>query len=259
MQQADRQIDSPLRPGRRRWPWRSAIVVAAVTMAVELGAWGLAGVAGASPRDAVLAALAVSTVWVSLAAPILSAGPQRGLAAWMRGGVTADATAVTLAVLWLSTPWMTFLGAANIYLILGMVAVAAVTVVRCGRTALARRRLAGGVSVALMAAVTTPLWSNGLIMALQGSARQAAVKWLMAVNPLAAIFAATAKSLGFVWSESPVMYRITVLGHYVPVPRVGWLATILVYAGLTSAAVAVMLCRRRTPSPTISTDRPDAP
>ncbi len=258
MLQTDRQIDPPSRPARRRWPWRSTILVAMVTIALELGVWGLAGLAGASPRNAVLATLAAATVWVCLVGPVLSAGPQRGLGGWMRGGITADATAVTLVVLWLGTPWMTFLGAANVYLILAMVAVAAVTVVRCGRTALARRRLAGGVSVALMAAVTTPLWSNGLIMALQGPARQAAVKWLLAVNPLAAIFTATAKSLGFVWSEAPLMYRITVLGHYVPVPRVGWLATILVYTAVIAAAVAVMLCRRRKPSPTMSADRPGA-
>ena len=226
---------------------------------MELAVFFLAISAGAPQRQAVLALLATATVWIALAAGALSAGPGRGLDGLLRGGITADATGVVLLGLWLWTPFLTFLGAVKVYCVLAAMALAAVAVVRVGRTRHGRAALAGVMAIALMLAMSTPLWANGLMVSVEGDVRQGVVAWCVDVNPFFAIANATVSSLGLVWHESPALYAVTVLGDRIAVPRIHWYVCVAVMLTLTGIALAARLIRPPTVSPAAPEDPPAGP
>jgi len=118
-------------------------------------------------------------------------------------------------------------------------------VVRCARTLTGRYAVAvvaAGVFLALLAA---PFWTNGLLLTLTGAGRAWALRVLTVVDPAFGMAAATAERLHFVWNEAPLMYRVTVIGQYVPAPPVDWYAPVLAYGGLAVAAFMVAAARAR--------------
>ena len=246
--------ERPAAPGPARWRrWGPVLAVAGGTALLELGVYFLADAAGATERRAVLAVLAAATVWVSLAVAPLAAGPRAGLDGLLRGGIVADTSGLVLLVLWLMRTPLTFPAAVKVYCILASMALAAVTVVRLGRTRHGRACLAGITATLMMLAVSTPFWANGLMVSLDGPARTRAVAWCVRANPFFAVADATASSLDLVWHEAPRLYAITELGDRVAAPRVHWVAYVVVMLIVAGIALAARLVR----PPTVSGPQPE--
>ena len=185
-----------------------------------------------------------SCVWIALAAPVLAAAPAGALSGLFRGGIVADASAVTLIALWLAGPTVTLLSAAKVYCTFAAMVLLAIGAVRCGRTVRARLALAAIVSVALMAALATPLWIGGLL----ASAPAGRAGWVLAAglnaNPVYSVASATAAQARFVWHQTGVMYRLTSVTDYAP-PPVAWYACPAVYLPAAAAFGVLAWLRRR--------------
>lgn len=233
---------------------KAVLAAAAATLLVEAAVFVLARAGHVPVREASLGALMASCVWVALAAPVLAAAPDGALSSLLRGGIVADASAVTLIVLWLAGPTVTLLSAAKVYCTFAAMALLAIGVVRCGRTARTRFALAVIVSVVLMAACATPLWIGGLL-ASAGAQRSGRILAAgLNANPVYSIASATAAEARFVWHQTAVMYRLTWVTDYAP-PPVAWYACPAVYLP-AAAAFGVLAWLRRRARP--ETDAPGA-
>ena len=247
---------APVASPRRWWP---VVWIAVVTVAVEAGAYLAVRAAGASGSRAALATLAVATVWVALAAPVFAAGGRQVFEKLLRGGAVIDVTGLVLMGLWLVCPSFGFASAVKVYAVLASMGLAGLAVVCCVRSGHRRLIAATVVVVVTMAALTTPLWGNGLLIGLDGPARQTAATGLVAVNPAFSIAAATARDLHWVWNEAPRMYQLTILGQVIPVPSVSWYVTPLIWLGIAGLAGAVGVWRGRAARPAGPADPPAAP
>ena len=234
--------DQPMTQPRRWWP---VIWIGAATVAIEATAYLAIRGAGASPRSAALATLAVAAVWIALAAPVFAAGGRKAFDMLLRGGAVADATGLTLLGLWLVCPAFGLGSAVKIYAVLVSMALGGIAVVCCSRSPRGKLIAAAAVSIATLLAMTTPFWGNGALIALDGSARQGVATGLVAVNPAFSMASATARDLHWVWNEAPLMYRLTVLGQVMPVPAVGWYVTPLIWLGVAVGATPLAVWRRR--------------
>jgi len=223
-------------------------VIAAVTVALELAVFYCGRHVGLPGRDAAIASIAAATVWVALAAPVLAAGRDTPFAAVIRGGAIADASAVLLVVLWLSETGVTFVSAAEVYCVWAAMALAAMALVRMARTSPGRYAVAVGVAALEMLALSTPLWVNGLLAALEGSWREGATAWAVRINPFYSILAALAERMHFVWNEAPLMYRLTRIGDYAAPPAVAWYTAVVIYLIVAALACGVSLLRPRRQS-----------
>jgi len=242
-------------PGLPPWTLRSLLRgdgramagVAAVTVAGQLALFLLPQAFGVSARAAMLAALTASGVWAALAAPILAAGPARGISALLRGGIVADATAVLLVVLWLSRPEVSFLSAVKLYCIYAAVALCGVAGARCAETQAGRYTAAVIAAVILLTLQAGPFWLSGALQGVPQAHKTAAAGVALRLNPLYGVFSVVAERAGFVWHLAPVMYRITRLGEDIPVPPVWWYEPAGIYlfgAGILSATHLVKRRRR---------------
>ena len=224
------------------------LAAAAVTIGLELGAFGLILACGGSRLGAVLASLAVMVSWTALSPAVLAAGGRSGLSALLRGGIVADASAVTLVVLWLATPAVTLLAAVKVYCTLVAMAIAAVAAVRCARTEFGRYALAVVVAAGLMAAVTTPFWTGGLLLAANAPARQTAASLAVWLNPFYCVTVAIVQEARFVWHQAPVMYHITRIGDYAAAPPALWYTSAAACAALAAVLAGanwLTACRYR--------------
>ena len=234
---------SPEQPEPASRQWWSVVWIGAATIAIEAVAYvGVRG-AGGSSRSAALAVLAVSAVWMAI--PVFASGGRRAFDMLVRGGVVADATGASLLGLWLVCPVFGFLSAIKVYAVLASMALAGMAVVCWARSDRGKLIVAAVVAVATLAALTTPFWGNGLLLALDGSARQSTATGLVAVNPAFSLASATARDLRWVWNEAPLMYRLTVLGQVVPTPVVAWYVTPLIWLGVAAVATPIAVWRRR--------------
>ena len=237
---------------------RTMLIAAAATLVVELGVYVSARLLGAGPAAAALATLATATVWVALAAPCLAAGAASGVGAVLRGAVAADASCLALLVLWIAArdpetgrTLVPLLAVIKIYCTLAALAVAGVAVVRCGRTPAGRNALAVAAAIVFFIILAGPFWAGGLLSVDTPAGRALAARVIVYSNPFYAVTSTLAEQTGFVWHLSPVMYRLTRLGDYVPAPQPPWYAAAVVYACLAAIACGVMLLRpaRRQMSP----------
>lgn len=220
------------------------------TIATELGVYAAARTCGAPESSAALGTLATAVVCVVLVAPALASGSCGHLGGVIRGVTVADASAVTLLVLWLAAPGsVTFGGAVRIYCTLAAVALAAVAVVRCGRSVFARSVTAVAVSSVLMALLATPLWIGGLMKATDGPAHRAVVAAAVYANPFYSITTAVSRQTGFVWHLSGVMYGLTRIGSFSPAPEPSWYAATLIYLCIAAAAMGACVLMARIARP----------
>jgi len=230
--------------GRRLW-WEVA-AIAAATIVLQLGVLLLPGAFGVAPRAAMLAVLMASGVWVALAAPILAAGAPGALAAVLRGGIVADATAVLLVVLWLTRPEVTFLAAVEMYCIYASVALCGVAAGCVASTPAGRYAAAVVATVVLLAVQAGPFWLPGVCQFVAQGHKTAVAGIGLRANPVYGIFSAMAGDSGFVWHfDAPLMYRITQLGEDIPVPVVRWYHPVAIYLGAAGILAATHLVRRR--------------
>jgi len=240
--------DQGLESGMRRllvrdgWP---AAGLAAATVAVELGVYGLGRAGGAGPLGATLATLAAAAVWAAVAAPICAAGARTALGALLRGCVVADASAVTLLTLWRiaadgqGRPYLTLPAAVKVYLILAAMALAAVAAVRCARTRAGRAAMAVLAAAVGMAALATPLWVNGLLAWAPRQYADTLAAWAVLANPFYSITSAVAERTGFTWHSAPILYGITRIGDSVAPPPAAWYAAAWRYAVVAAILAAV--------------------
>ena len=227
----------------------AALLASVATLGVELGVFLLARSSGVPPREAVLATLATMAVWVALSVPAMAASGSTAMGALLRGGIVADTSAVTLIVLCIVTPFVTILAALKIYCILAMVALACVAAVRCARSDRARGAAAVVTAVLLFAAIATPFWTGGLLEAGSYATRQAAVGYVVAVNPLYSIFAAVVEQTGFIWHVAPRLYTVTRIGDAIAPPPPEWYSAAVVYGLMACILVATHLLRRPRRAP----------
>ncbi len=218
---------------------------AGLTVLVELGTFFWAKSCGVSPAGAMLAALAVSAVWIALASPALAAGGERRMSCWLRGGSVADASAITLIVLWLTVSQMTFLAAVKIYCIYGGMCVAAVGVVTLGRASRSRCALAGLSALVLMVALSSLVWLGGPAGDMEREQAMTFAKWAVRANPFAGVMSALSDTMPRVWSEFPLMYELSSLGDTIPLSPVSWHASLAVFLPMAALCVGAGLIRRR--------------
>ena len=217
---------SPSSPGlmstllkRDGWP---VVGIVVATVAAQVSVFLIPQAYGVPARGLVPASLIIAGVWVALASAIFSAGPRSTISAILRGGCVADATAVLLIVLWLSTPEVTFIAAVKLYCIYASVALCAIAIVRCAKALRFRYLLAVICGVLLTAVQGGLFWLPGLLQIVPADYKVAVAGLGLRANPLYGVFSAIANESGFVWHYAEVMYRITPLGEDIAVPPVQW-------------------------------------
>lgn len=228
--------------------WAATAAVIA-TMAVELGVFAAAMAAGMPRLHAALAALATCVLWVALATPALAASGRTVMGALLRGGIVADASFVSLLVLWACCDEVTIVAALKIYCVLAAVALAGVAVTRLARTPAGRYIWAVLASAVLLAVLAGPFWIGGPIHGAPRATAENLVAAAVYANPFYAATACLTETSRFVWHDQSVMYRITRIGDYTSAPPLRWYPAVLIYlsaaGGLAVLAALAGRVRRR--------------
>ncbi len=233
----------------------AAIFAVVATLVVQLGTYVAVLAAGAGDKNAVLATMAVSALWIALASPLLAAGSPSVIGAFLRGGIAADASAITLLILWITAkdaqtnlPIITFVAAIKCYCTLAAVALAGIAIVRCPRLSISRHVLAVTVAIVFVLILAGPIWIGGL---LAGDSREIVVSAAVYANPFYSMTAAMVEQTGFVWHVSEIMYSITRVGDYISPPQNPWLAATIIYlsTAILASSLGVTLRRFRPATP----------
>ena len=229
-------------PGPLRKELAPGLAIVAVTLAAEMGGFFLAYGSGLGLRSVAVAALMTAAVWTALAAPIFGAGACGALRSLIRAGLVADATFLTLLVIWV---WwnrhpsqtgqpgeMTFTAILKVYCTFAAMTVLAAGAVNCPRRAAGRYIVAVIVAACMMLALASPLWAGGLIAATDGAARAPVADMAVWLNPFYSITTPLIDSLNYVIHQEGVMYQLTLIGDYVPAPACPWFTVIAIYLPL---------------------------
>ncbi len=227
----------------------AVLTISAVTVAVELGVYLLAMACGAGPRNATLAGIMTIAVWLALAGPAMAASGRSAFGMLLRGGIVADASAITLMVLWRAGPYVTLGAGAKIYCTCAAMALLAVAAVACARSVAGRCAAAVVTAGVLSTAMATPLWIGGLLRSAAHATSQTIAAWALYINPVYSMASAAAKSTGFVWHHEPVMYGITRIGDFAAAPPVPWYSAAMIYGAGACVLGAINLMRRRREEP----------
>lgn len=231
------------------------LIAAAATAAVVLGGYGLARAAGAATREALLAALALMTVWVALSSAPLAAGAKSWLAGAIRGAIPADVSLLALLVLAPlarhpdgSAAYLSIGGVFKIYCVLAAMAILSIATVCLSSRPAGRRALALAVSLLLAAAVAGPFWINGLLAVLPFESGKTLVAWAVHANPFYSVTGAIVERGRFFWHEWGMMYdRIGRFTDYPP-PPLRWYSSALIYGGLACVVGLCAIVLRRRPA-----------
>ncbi len=235
--------------GRQSSLWRtdgwatlvSCLVTVALEVTVFLVTWRLTGFA----ETALVVTLAVMLVWAALAAPALASAGERFWGGGFRGGVVGDSIGLFVLALSAFIPELSFIAAIKIYLIVGMVVLAGITVTGIGRTPAGRSGLAVGFAALTMFVLASPVWLSGVLGWLDGPARDTAAIWAVRINPFFAVAEAMRPGINFVWVREGVMYNLSPFFEEVPVPAASWLWVVGVFGAIALAAGVVAIIRRR--------------
>jgi hypothetical protein len=240
---------APLRAILRRDAW-PMLLCAAATLAVELGAYGLAKGCGAESRQSLLAALAGATMWIALASGPMAAGGTGNVSAALRGAIPADASLAAMLILWPlaraddSATYLTFTSVLEAYCVLASLAVFSIAAVCCPAAPGSRRWAGLAAALALAAAIATPFWTSGLIHALDYRPATTVVAWAIHANPFYCVTAAPAERLRFFWQEWGLMYdRIGAFRDYAP-PPVQWYSSAILYGAMAGVLGVVAFLKR---------------
>jgi len=228
--------------------WRAMTAASAFTVAIQLSVFFLARPA-AGERGAVLACLAAGAVWVALAGACLAAGGDNWLSMLLRGGIVADASAVSLLVVWLVSDCVGLRAAAEIYVIYAGSALLGVAAAAGGRTGFGRSAAAICAAVVMMLALAGPFWIGGILKAADHDTAKQIAAAAVRVNPFYSITAAVYEKTGFAWNEAKVMYdRVRQIQDYASAsPR--WYSAPAIHAAAAALLAAISLARRpRRPS-----------
>lgn len=226
------------------------LAAVAATLGVELGLYLAARLAGANPREAIVATLAATAVWVALACPVIAAGAKGAMSALLRGGIVADASGVALLVLWAvgrflpgEAACLSFLAAVEIYCTVVAMALMGVAGARCGKTTTGRYVAAVVTAVAMTAMLATPFWITGPAMAVEGAARRFLVSGAVFFNPFYSMTSAVADRVRFVWHHTGAVYDLSGLADF-GAPPVPWYSAVAIYLPLAGILAATHLIRK---------------
>ncbi len=226
-----------------------AVGAAAIaTVVVELGVFAVAKAWQMPSLHVALASLAACVLWVVLATPILAASGRTALGALVRGGIVADASCVTVLVLWACCDEITILAALETYCILAAVTLAAVAVTRLARTPAGRYTWAVLASAVMLAVLAGPFWIGGPIRTAPYAVAENTVAAAVYANPFYAVTACLTESSRFVWHQNAVLYRVSRIGDYGSAPPLLWYPAVLIHlsvAGILAAVAALFGAVRR--------------
>ena len=229
---------------RDGWPAASA---ATATLVVELSAYLCARAFAVPTPEALVACLAVTAIWVALAAPVFCAGGATTIGAALRGLSVVDASAIALLLVWLAArPYLTFLATAKIYCVLAATGLASWAIVDCAQRTAQRYVLAVFIAVVSFVVLAGPFWIGGVLNASSPETARVATAVTVHANPFYAMVAALPAETPFVWHLSDMMYGRTRIGEYTPAPEPRWYAAAAIYASLAGIAVAAGLLYRFT-------------
>ncbi|MFP4104882.1 MAG: hypothetical protein ACLFVU_02235 [Phycisphaerae bacterium] len=215
------------------------LTAAALTLIVSLGSYLLFLAMGSPLSHAAVGSLALTSFWIACCSGVFAITGTDGWAATMRVGACVDASIILLLVLWLSSIPIDLWDAVRMYLLWAAGGVTALAVVRMARSTWARATLAllvAGVSAIML---SSPFWIGGPLQSLSGDAAKTAAAWAVRANLFFAVSVLLAEPLSFSWPQSPLMYDITRLGDYVPIPSVGWYETLGLYLAIAVVAGTV--------------------
>jgi hypothetical protein len=237
-------------------------MIVAVTLVVQMGVFFLAYGSGLGLRQSASAALMTAVVWTALAAPIFAAGARGALRSLLRAGLVADATLLTLLVIWV---WwnrhssqtgqlgeMTFKSILEVYCTFAAMAVLAAGAVNCSRRVAGRYIVAAIVAACMMLALASPLWASGLIAATDGAVRASVADMAVWLNPFYSITTSLIGSLNYVIHQEGVMYQLTLIGDYVAAPACPWFMATAIYLPL--GIILLVIPRARPQIVQIHTD-----
>jgi len=217
----------------------AAILAAAATLAVEMGVFAAAMAGRMPPLRAALAVLATCVLWVVLATPALAASGRTAMGALLRGGIVADASLVSLLVLWAYCDEVTILAVLKIYCILVALTLTAVASTRLARTPAGRYIWAVLASAVLLGVLAGPFWIGGPIRGATRATAENLVAATVYANPFYAVTACLMETARFVWHQARVMYRITRIGDYASAPPLRWYPAVVIY--LSAAVMLAVL------------------
>jgi hypothetical protein len=231
------------------------LTIVAVTLTVELGVFFLAVGSDLGPQQSAAAAMMAASVWTALAAPMFGAGACGALRSLIRAGLVADATLGALMVIWVwwnrygsqngQVTEMTFISILEVYCTFVAMSVLAAGAVNCRRAVAERYIVAAVVAVGMMLALASPLWTGGLIVATEGGVRTSVAVAAVWTNPLYSITTSLTGSLNYVIQQEPVMYKLTLIGDYVPAPACPWFTATAIYLPLGIILLAAGRARRQ--------------
>jgi len=214
-----------------------AILVA--TVAVELGLFFVSRAAGVGLREAAAAMLMAGAVWIALTAPVLAASAPNLLRSLVRAGLTADATLLSLLIMWACWNYsssaqerMSLISVFEVYCTCVALAVGGAFAVRGPVSQRGRLSVAVVVSALMFLGLASAFWSSGLIAATKGQTQLDVVALAVWLNPLYSITSAMVDPLHYVIQQEAVMYQITFIGDYAPAPLCPWYAATAIYLPL---------------------------
>ncbi len=213
-----------------------------ITLAVELGFYLTAKRWCGDSRGVEIAALAITLLWVILAAPVLAAGSSDAMGSLFRGGAVIDTSAVTLLVMVATGEYVTLLAAAKIYCTLLGVGLAGIAATRLSRADNGRYAWAFAFAAVLMLAAATPLWTEGLLE-FAGENSDVVLKAVVYANPFYSITAAVSHEAEFVWHQWGIIYNRAPYAFTVALPA-PWYAAAVIYGSLAGILAAAHLLRR---------------
>ena len=206
-----------------------------VTILVELGSFIVGRFYGASFDHSLLAALGVSVLWCVISPGAISTGGRGLMWTFVRGGIIADSTAVSMLVLWIigygASGGIDFLGVVKIYCICVPLVLVSVGCVAIAKTPVGRAAAALIAVFLLSLALASPLLVNPWIVD-GGPYAETLGSWAVRINPFFAVCDAVVMQTGFIWRQGELMYEWSQLGEAVIPPPVEWYQTALLYAGI---------------------------
>ncbi len=228
--------ESPQTFRGRFWSEAPAVLtIMIVTILVELGTFIVGRCYGSSFGNSLLGALGVSVLWCAIAPGAVSVTGRGLMSTFVRGGIVADSTAISMLVLWIigygQPGGLNFLGVMKIYCICVPLVLVSVGCVAIVKTPVGRSVAALIAVVFLTLALASPLLINPWIVD-GGSAGETLGSWAVRVNPFFAVCDAVVMQTGFIWRQGELMYEWSQLGEAVIPPPVEWYQTALLYAGI---------------------------
>jgi len=231
----------------------AVIAILLATIIVELGFFLVARTCGITPRMAVIATLAIATLWCCLTSSTFAAGSQGTISTFLRAGSVCDGSLIALLVVWIicrrasqASLDLGYDDLMKVYLVLASVSVISGAVVDCTKNSAGRLGLSLLCSLALLALLVSPVWSAGLSRGNDPVIERTSMGISIHANPFYSVCAALNEETEFVWHDYRGMYEwLSEIRANQPVVELNWHYLPLRLALLSVGLVfATFICRR---------------